>query len=276
MSDDAVSTPDGSPGLLRLILARVGASIIDHWRSLTVVSAVGAAVLWKSLQPATWKRTVRGQFMRQCWEQGPRTLPAVLVAGVLAGPGLVPQALYWLGLVNERDLAAELVVLVLIREIAPLLVAIIMLGRNGSVMVMELARMRINGQIHALDAQGVDPVLYLLLPRVLASALCLLCLTILFLLTALTTGYMTTELLGMTELSSADFRDDLLSAMTANDYFVVPFKAVAIGYTIGLISCVAPLYRGQGRVSPSELLSFGFTRSALSALLISVALSLLF
>ena len=63
--------------------------------------------------------------------------------------------------------------------------SLIVIGRSGTIILVELGTMKTEGQVHALDAQGIDPFLYLVLPRVMALSLSMFCLTITFVAVAL-------------------------------------------------------------------------------------------
>ena len=131
---------------------------------------------------------------------------------------MVNQMLYLLRLAGQEGLIGEFLVLVLVRGVAPLLVGMIVIGRSGSTMMVELGAMRVTGQVHLLDAQGIDPFLYLVIPRVLATAIGMFCLSMVFLAVALTTGLVAANALGLTSLTLLDFFEEVLTAMGPREY----------------------------------------------------------
>jgi phospholipid/cholesterol/gamma-HCH transport system permease protein len=141
--------------------------------------------------------------------------------------------------------------------------------------MVELGAMRTGGQVHLLDAQGIDPFLYLVVPRVLATALGVFCLTMVFLVVALATGLVAAHTLGLTSLTLLDFLAAVLTAMGPREYALIPLKTLAIGFAIGLISCTTGL--AVGRVVPevAALLPRGFVKAVLATLLISGGLTML-
>ena len=267
-----------APSVMRTVmqpLKHIGAWCIATWRGVTGAISIGVAVLVQACRPVTWRRTVRAEFVRNCAQVALHGLPAIIITGLLVGLAMVNQVLYWLRFAGQEGLIGEFLVLGLVREIAPVLVGILVIGRSGSTMMVELGAMRTGGQVHLLDAQGIDPFLYLVIPRVLATALGVFCLTMVFLVVALATGLVAANTLGLTSLTLLDFLEAVLTAMGPKEYALVPLKTLAIGFAIGLISCTTGL--AVGRVVPevSALLPRGFVKAVLATLLISGGLTML-
>jgi len=112
--------------------ATTGQWTIHQLRGLIQLISVAVAVIWQSLQPLTWRRTVRAEFFQQCYLVGLRALPFILITGSLVGLGMVYQAIYWLGVFGQTEFTGPILVLVLVREVAPLFVALTVVGRSGS------------------------------------------------------------------------------------------------------------------------------------------------
>ncbi|MHC4230149.1 MAG: MlaE family ABC transporter permease, partial [Planctomycetota bacterium] len=126
-----------------------------HWPVQFISDAV--AVIWQSCRPITWRRSIRTEFMHQCYQVGARALPFILVSGIFVGFGIVAQALHWLKVFGSTALFGGFLSAVLVREIAPVLVGLIVIGRSGSTLLVELGTMKTEGQVDMLDAQGIDP-----------------------------------------------------------------------------------------------------------------------
>lgn len=213
--------------------------------------------------------------MRHCTQVTLYGLPAILITGLLIGFAMVEQVLYWLQVAGQEGFIGEFLVLGLVREIAPLLVGMIVLGRSGSTIMVELGAMRASGQVHLLDAQGIDPFLFLVVPRVLATALGVFCLTIIFLCVALAAGLVAANLFGLTSLTLLDFIEEVLNAMGPETYALVPLKTLAMGFAIGLISCLTGLSVDHDVAEVTAVLPRGFVRATLAILLISGGLTIL-
>ena len=256
-------------------LAGTGRWIIGQIRGLMQFTGIAVAVIRQGLRPLTWRRTVRAEFFDQCYHTGMRALPFILLTGCLVGLGIVSQAIYWLGLFGQMEFTGPILVLILVREIAPLFVALIVIGRSCSVILMELGNMRIDGQLRMLDAQGIDPFLFLIIPRAGAVAVCMFSLTIAFNAVALASGFITGNALGSMEITVYDFVFRILSEMGFAEFATVPLKTLLIGFVVALIACTTGL---SVTGSSSELLSAlprGIAKSVLATLLISSLLTLM-
>jgi phospholipid/cholesterol/gamma-HCH transport system permease protein len=186
---------------------------------------------------------------------------------------MVYQALYWLGEAGEEELIGPVLVTVLVREVAPVLVGLILLGRSGMVALSEICALQAGGQVRTLESQGVDPFQLIVLPRACAFAMAAFTLGIFFVLAALITGFVAGSLLGAVTMSIWSFLNGVLLAMRAPDFVVFPAKMIAIGLLVALTACLTGL-TADPRDDVAHLLPRGFVRGVLAILLSSVALSL--
>src|SRR5207248_3290162 len=127
----------------------------------------------------------------------------VAVASV-AGISVVLQAQVWLGKVGRRDLLGPLVVVVVVREFAPVLASLVVIIRSASAVASEMANMQLAGEVRLLDAQGLDPLVYLVMPRVVGLAMCTFGLSLIFVVVSLLSGYLFVALVGHS-LKPGDF-----------------------------------------------------------------------
>jgi phospholipid/cholesterol/gamma-HCH transport system permease protein len=253
----------------------VGQWVLTQINGLIQFIGIAAAVVWQGLRPLTWRRTVRAEFLEQCHQIGMRALPFILITGCLVGLGIVYQAIYWLGLFGQTEFTGPILVLILVREIAPLFVALIVIGRSGSVILMELGNMRIHGQLRMLDAQGVDPFLFLIIPRVAAVAVCMFSLTIAFITVALSSGIIAGNVLGSMEFTMYNFVFGILTEMGFAEFDIIPLKTVLIGFVVALIACITGYSVAGSRFELLAALPRGITKSVLATLFISSMLTLL-
>lgn len=262
------------PGVLRWI-GMLGRPFMvgGHW--LLLLTGLGAAVAVEATRLGNWRRTVRAEFHRTLHLAGVGSLPTVLIAGALIGLAMVYQALYWLEVAGQTDLLGRVIVTVLVREIAPLLVGLIVIGRSGSVVLLELGRIRAGPQYHMLHALGIDPFTYLVLPRALALALAVFCLTILFIVTALLFGFLIGSAFGAVQIGLWGFLDRVLRAMGPGTYLLVPLKTVMIGFAVGVVCAATALRSEISARDMSRLLPTGYVRGVLACLVISGAVSLI-
>jgi phospholipid/cholesterol/gamma-HCH transport system permease protein len=238
-----------------------------------MLAALWWGVLREAQRPRSWRRTVRGEFRRALRQAAGGGLATTVVTAGLTGLALVAQAIYWLGLAGQRELVGSLLVTVLVRELTPLLVGMVLLGRSGAVTVAELGLLRSGGQMRVMAAQGLDPVLLLVLPRTLAFALASFALGIFFILGALVTGFVASSLLRAVPESIWVFFDHVLSSMRAVDFVVFPAKMLFMGALVALTACLTGLTARPGD-DAAVLLPRAFVRGVLVVMLVSLVFSL--
>jgi phospholipid/cholesterol/gamma-HCH transport system permease protein len=261
---------------LRRLLARIGLWAIGLWQGPVQFISDALAVIWQSCRPITWRGSIRTEFMRQCYQVGARALPFILVSGIFVGFGIVAQSFHWLRVFGSTILFGGFMSAVLVREIAPVLVGLIVIGRSGSTLLVELGTMKTEGQVHMLDAQGIDPFLYLIVPRVLAFCVCMFSLTTAFVAVALLAGFISGTLIGMTESSFLDFINRAIGSMGWRTYVLFALKTVTIGFAVALISCKMALSLTGVSARVLDIMPRGFAKAALATLIISIALTILF
>jgi phospholipid/cholesterol/gamma-HCH transport system permease protein len=267
------STALSHDGRVRRVLASIGRETRGRAQFMLFLASLAWGVVRSAPRPGTWRRTVRFEFRRALRQAMAGALSTVLITAALIGILMVYQALYWLGAAGQEGLIGSILVTILVREVAPVLIGLIMLGRSGTVALSEIGRLAIGGQVHALEAQGLDTFQLLILPRACAFAIASFALGVLFLLATLGTGFVVGSLLDAVQMSIWSFFDRVLLAMHVRDFVIVPAKLVVMGLLVALTSCVTAL-----SASPNDdiasLLPRGFMRGVLSILIASLALSL--
>ncbi len=185
---------------------------------------------------------------RQTWFTGIQALPLTGLIAFLIGAVVMIQAVTQLSLLDVAGIAGDLIVIIVLRELGPLITAVIVIGRSGTAMAAELATMRQRGEVEALDAMGIDPIQYLFLPRLAGAVVSLFALMVYFDLLAVAGGFV--ALTARTQTLFPTYIQSVADAVTARDIALIPAKAVLFGTLFVLVSC----YRGfsVGR-SPTEI-----------------------
>ena len=205
---------------------------------LEVLRFVGefTMVTARGLVPGNWRRTMRSEFSLYLYQVGVRAVPVVLIVALLVGIGLVFQIVYWLRFAGQTERIGEFIVLALIRQIAPVGTALIIIGRSGSVLLEEVGQMARSGHGRALASQGIDPVDLVLIPRAFAVAAAAFLLTLLFLHMALWSGYLAASISGLTQNAADEFTAQVLGIMSLDDYLLLIVKPLLTGYVVGYLS----------------------------------------
>jgi phospholipid/cholesterol/gamma-HCH transport system permease protein len=128
-------------------------------------------------------------IIRQIYFIGARSMLMIVIAGLFVGMVVALQFYDTLVRFGSVSLLGSAVGLSLIRELGPVLTALLVTGRAGSAICAELGIMRSDHQIDALDCMAIDPYRYLIIPRLLAGVISVPLLTALFVLTGIAGGY---------------------------------------------------------------------------------------
>lgn len=159
------------------------------------------------------------------------------------------------------------------RELTPVLVGLLMLGRSGAATLVELGTLRLTDQLRVLEGQGLDPFQFLVLPRAIAIAVASFCFGVVVVTVALITGFVAGSLLGQVSIPLWRFLSDMLDAMHTTDFMVFPAKMLLIGLLVAVIPSLTALTADAGS-ELAELQSRSFLRGLVAVLTASLALSL--
>jgi len=259
--------------LLRRAAGEIGGGVRGRAAFVLALAALAAGVVAEALRPGSWRRSVRASCRLGLRRTIGGGLPTTLTTAGLIGFAMVFEAIYWLGIVGQDALVGPVLVTVLVREVAPVLVGLILLGRNGTVILAEFGAMQAGGQFRALDAQGLDPFMLLVLPFAVASATACFTLGVIFVLAALGTGFVAANVFSTVQKSFPGFLEDVLAAMSARDFAIFPAKMLGIGMLVALVACLTGLSAGPDD-DAAVLLPRGFVRGVLTILLTSLVLSM--
>jgi phospholipid/cholesterol/gamma-HCH transport system permease protein len=267
--NDRVSTADRAFG----ILAALGRGSLARARIVLTVGALALGVFRELARAASWRRPVRAEFARALRQSVGGGLLTTVVAAALIGIAMVYQALFWLSEAGQERLIGSILVTVLVREVAPLIVGLILLGRSGIVTAAEISALQSGEQFVRLEAQGIDPFLLLVLPRATAFALVCYTLGIVFVLATMAISYVAGNVGGGVRMSLWELLATVLGEMRPADFAVFPVKMLTIGLLGALTAIVTGLGAGTGDVA-ANLLPRTFVRGTLAVMLTSVTLSL--
>ena len=214
----------------------------------------------RGLVPGRWRRTMRAEFTRFLFQVGVRAVPAVSVTAVLVGVGLVLQITYWSSVAGITEKIGDFLVLVLVRQAAPIITALVLIGRSGSVLVDEVGHLATSGQLRTLRSHGIDPMDLITTPRAWAMGIATLLLTILFIHIALWTGFLSASLSGMVRQPTLELLHAVFASMSPRDHLLLVIKPLLIGYVVAYVSIwlgmrVRPGVGGVRRVLPTAFVS---------------------
>ena len=233
-------------------------------------------ILFRGLTPGRWRRTMRTEWMNFLFQVGVRAIPAVAVTAALVGIGLVLQIAYWSSVAGQAERIGEFLVLVLVRQVAPIVTALVLIGRSGSVLVDEIGQLSTDGYISTLRSQGVDPVDFVTLPRCWAMSLAALLLTILFTHVALWIGFAGAAAGDLVKESPLELVVGVFANMQPADHLLFIVKPLLIGYVLAYIPIRIGLGLKPERGSVRRALPRAFVASLLATFAIGVLVSAVF
>jgi phospholipid/cholesterol/gamma-HCH transport system permease protein len=200
---------------------------------------LGRALFWLAVSPLKVGRTLaRVHFI------GVRSMSIILLTGAFTGMVLGLQGMLMLRRVGSEAFVGPLVALALVRELGPVLSALMVTGRAGSAVAAELGVMRITEQIDALTVMAVNPMRYLVVPTLVAGVITLPLLGWVFDVVGIFGGYLVAvKLFG---LSPGTYFGQIQTFLTATDLWVGFWKSLLFGLVIAWVACYKGFYVGHG------------------------------
>ncbi len=256
-------------------IGRFGAAIWAQWDELRHTAAVIGTVLCVGMRPRAWGRPVRTALARQILAIGVEPLWFVGAVAVFVGISVVVQLTAWVGEAGQSQLLGPLLVIVVARELGPLLINLIVIVRSGSAMTTELGVLKINGEVRALETRGNDPFLHLVMPRVLGTAVSTICLTVVFILVAFASGYWFAAWTGKGSRDLLLFVDTVSRAVQPKDVFNILAKCLLPALFVSASWCIGGLGVGGAVAEIPPATQRALTRSVAGLFVISAAVSLL-
>ena len=207
------------------------------------VAFFGESLVAVAALPGRRRQFHLNDLARLAEQAGWRALPLVLLLGFLMGLILAFQSSVPLRRFGADLFVVNLVALSLLRELGPLLAAVILAGRTGSAFAAELGTMKVNEELAALETMGISTMTMLVLPRLAAAVLVMPVLTLFLELAGL--GGLMAVMLAF-GFSPAAVSAQLLRAVHGKDLWSGLFKAVCFGAAVAGIGCRAGLGTGIG------------------------------
>ncbi|MFH1039207.1 MAG: ABC transporter permease [PVC group bacterium] len=252
----------------------IGGYVVSRWRFFRYLAAVTGAILASCLQRGTFRPTVRNVLARQILFTGFEAVRFVALIAFLIGISVVVQTQVWLARAGQTSLLGPVLVMVIIREIGPLLVNFVVIGRSGTAIATELGNMNVSGEVRVLDALGLDPFLYLVVPRVLGVVGSVFCLSIIFIVVSFGSGYLSGVLFGATAGSPVFFFRSVFKAITPSDVFNLLAKTIIPGLLTGVICCTEGLGVRAAITEVPQAATRAVVRSVTALFIVSVLVSI--
>ncbi|TVZ27549.1 phospholipid/cholesterol/gamma-HCH transport system permease protein [Gillisia sp. Hel_I_86] len=190
------------------------------------------------------------ELLRQCYNMGNRSLLLVGVTGFILGLVFTIQSRPTLMEFGAESWMPSMVSISIVREIGPVIIALISAGRIGSGIGAELGSMRVTEQIDAMEVSGTNPFKYLVVTRILATTLMLPLLILIGDAIALFGSAIIENLKG--EVSFQLYFNQVFDALSFADLIPATIKSFFFGFAIGLVGCYKGYYCSKGTVGVGE------------------------
>ena len=175
---------------------------------------------------------------------GVNSIVIIVITGTFTGAVLALQSYYGFKMFGGESLVGSTLTLAMTRELGPVFAALMVTGRAGSAMAAELGAMRVNEQVDALYSMSVNPIQYLVMPRVVAGILMLPALTVICDFAGILGGYFVgVKVLG---INSGIFIAKIIEIVDIDDIANGLIKSVVFGLILTLVGCYKGFYAAGG------------------------------
>ena len=205
--------------------------------TLYILREMGRMVLFLGQFLITiFQRPLRlGRIVQEMQFIGVKSLFVIILVGAFSGMVLALQGYYALRGFGSESILGSTVSMGLVRELGPVLGALMVGARAGSAMTAELGIMRITEQILALDVMTIDPLKYLVTPKIIAGIIVLPLLVSIFDVVGIFSGYAVG--VGLLGISHGSYMDSATTALVFQDVYGGLIKALVFGFVISWVCC---------------------------------------
>lgn len=189
-------------------------------------------------------KTDSRNIILQTFFTGVEIFPILFVVATLFGTVVIIEVITLMGKVGFSDVVGALMVVVIIRELGPILTAFLIAGRSGSSLTTYIGGMVINSEVDALATMGVDPIRYLVMPGLIGGSIATFIMTIVFSTSAICAGFLVTKLAIAISGNALNIQltwdylsTEILNAMTLTDFIFIVVKPLVFGCIITTNAC---------------------------------------
>ena len=259
-------------GLLQALGERTIGALVNAWRlmefsidtSLAVVNFFG-------------RQGFRAAFrvtLQQVYFTGLEALPFLGLLALLLGSTVIVQSLPQLQGVGALALIGKILVISIVRELGPLIAAMVVITRSGTAMAAQMATNRVTGEVEALEAMGVDIVRYLVVPRVLGCMISLFCMILFFDAIALFGGFLVAS--AQLTMPFEIYLKYIFESIAPLDLYISLCKSLLFGLVIALFSCYHGLRAQRASYEVPQVARSGVVQSMFFVFVTSAATSAFF
>ena len=210
-------------------------------------------------------------LVRQIYHIGVQSLSVIVLVGAFTGAVMAVQGVHTMSKFGATAYTGSIVALSLLRELGPVLTALMVYGRAGSSVTAELGIMKISEQVDALRSMSVDPIRHLMAPRLVASLISVPLLAAIFSLVGIAGGYLVA--VGTLGLPSGTFTSQMLNSVGLFDVLSGISKSFVFAFTGFWIACYRGWTCGFGAVGVNRATTSTVVTASVMALVMDYFLS---
>jgi phospholipid/cholesterol/gamma-HCH transport system permease protein len=187
------------------------------------------------------------EFIRQCYEIGYRSLMLVGITSFIMGVVLILQLRPTMVQFGAASMLPKTLAVSFVREIGPVIIAIICAGKVASSIGAELGSMKVTEQLDAMEVSGANPLQYLVVTRILATTIMIPILSVLGDAIGLFGGYLALNL--RDHISFALYSTKIVASLEFSDFLPAVIKTIFFGFAIGFVGCYKGFHSNKGTAS---------------------------
>jgi phospholipid/cholesterol/gamma-HCH transport system permease protein len=230
----------------------------------------GQILYWIFVAPLTGKPGPRiSSVFHQMVRIGVQAVPMVALTSLSIGVTLAMQAAHELARMGATSYVPDLLSISLLRELAPLLTGVVVIGRSGSAITAELGTMKVSEEIEALEVMSINPIRFLVVPRFLALVIMLPCLVVFSNYIGFVGGWTICHF--ALDMNAMSYILRLVDSAKGMDLLSGMVKSVIFGWLIGVISCQS----GLGVTGGAEGVGRSTTNSVVLCILVMLVVDAL-
>jgi len=253
-------TPKPKRGLI-VSTGMAAQNLLDDAHGLiTFAGHLTADLVWSicNVRQVRW-----GDFVNIAVEAGIKALPIVGLVSFLIGVILSFQAAIGMAQFGAVSFVGPIAALGIVREMGPLITAILLAGRSSAAFAAEIGTMTVNSEVDALVTGGLSPIRFLVVPRVLAGILVMPILTLYADIVSIFASMLTMQIYGIPIIN---FYNGMLSAIGIEDILSGLLKATLFGVVVSAVGCLRGMQTGTGAAA----VGISATRAVVSSIVLIV------
>lgn len=243
------------------LLEKVGVAFYKRYLVFaSFMSFIGEFFAQHFLSLASLKNIRYKELLFEINESGVKALSIVAVTSFLIGLVVAYQSAYQLKLYGANIFIVDMLGISILRELSPLITAVVIAGRSGSSYTAQIGAMKITQEIDAMRTMGFDPYMFLIFPKMISLIVVLPILIFVADIMGMLGGMIIAQI--NLDISSNLFLDRFSEVVEAKHFFVGEFKGPFFGFLIAIIS----IYRGLGIKEDTQSLGRNTTKSVVESI----------